>query len=114
MKPLIIRVYRSVYQITRAKLFSFILAMLYITGLNLVTLYGLCILLKGLFPTGVLLRLFSFPYYFAPGFVMLAINLFTTPQFQYIKVEEKRKSGYTTVLIYTVTTLLLVLYIRLL
>jgi hypothetical protein len=110
MKRFIVRVFRIAYQITGAKLFSFIFALIYVTGLNLVTIYGLSLLLEGLFPTTFIVNLFSFPYIYVASIAMLGLVFAMAPSFTSISVERKKKPNYATVLIYSVVSLLLFVY----
>jgi hypothetical protein len=112
MNRLIIKTYRTTYQVTHIKVFSFLFALTYITGLNLVTIYGLSLLLDGLLPTGIVLKLFSWPYSFITSFTVLVINFAITPPIHYIDVEKGKHRVYTPIVIYSIISLILFLYTR--
>jgi len=110
MKRFIVKIFRIVYQITGAKLFSFAFALLYITGLNLVTIYGLALLLAELFPTSFILRFFSFPYLYFTFAVILGLNIVMGPSFNSILAERKKRADNAPVIMYTVISALLFIY----
>jgi hypothetical protein len=111
MKLIFISVYGMVYRVTKTKQISAILTILYVTALNLLIVQGLSLLLQGIAPTGLLLKLFSFPYYMATAVAMLALVLSVKPPSRYLDVEHNRKSGYMTTAIYSLIAILLLLYI---
>lgn len=110
MRRFIIKIYRLLYRITKLKIISFFVAILYISTLNLLTLYGLCLLLEDLIPTSYILLLFSFPYVLISLFITMAINFFTTPPLHTISAEHKKIENYTPVILYTILSLLLFAY----
>jgi hypothetical protein len=114
MKRIIAKIYRIAFQITGARLFSFIFALAYITALNMVTIYGLCLLLEDLVPTQMLLKIFSFPLIVPTSLVMLGINYMLAPSLYSISASEKRRNAnYATVVIYSAVSLILFAYSQL-
>jgi hypothetical protein len=111
LKQLIADTYKALYKLTGKQLFSLAIALSYITLLNLVTLYGLCILFKGLFTiAGLLTKLFVFPYYFLTAIVMLVINFSLTLPLEKLLNEKRRKPAMLTLIIYSLAALVLFLY----
>lgn len=110
MSHLIIKAYRTIYQLVGIKVIAFGLALIYITTLNLVTIYGLSLLLDSCLPTTIVLKLFSWPYFFITALAILLVNFFSTPPLQYIDVEKGKKRGNTPIIIYSVISLILFLY----
>ena len=113
MKRLIAKVYRIAFQLSGARLFSFLFALFYITALNMVTVYGLCLLLEDLFPTYFILKLFSLPLVVPTSLVMLGINYSLAPSINLVSaIEKKRTANYATVVLYSAVSLILFAYVR--
>lgn len=114
MKRIIAKIYRLTFRFTGARLFSYIFALAYATALNLVTIYGLSLLLADLFPTKMLTQLFSFPMIVPTTVVMLAINYLFAPSMHSISAMEKRqKMSDSTVAIYSIVSAVVLAYAEL-
>ena len=112
MRSLIVAVYRLVYNVTRFKVFSVVVAVAYITLLNLVMIYGLGVLLEGWMPTSIILRFFVFPYILFTTALMTYVIIKVTPTRKTLSKDAKKVTKYTAVLIYTGLCLLVLLYIK--
>lgn len=77
----------------------------------MITVYGLGLLTEDLFPTSMVLRLFTFPYIFVTSLGMLTLTFLSGPSFNYITVERKHKSNnMVPVILYSAVSLLLFAY----
>lgn len=110
MRRFIIKTYRVLYNLIGIKPVAFTIALAYISFLNIVTLYGCCVLLRDVFPTEALFRLFEFPYVIGTGTVIMAINLVTTPPYYTIRVSEIKRENYALVVGYTLVAAALFAY----
>ncbi len=112
MKTLIIDVYRFVYRISGAKVFSVAIAVIYITMLNMVMLYGLGALMVGWMPTKFVASLFVFPYYFLTAGLMLFLTIKYKPTKKAIAKEAKKTKDYTFIIVYSLAALILFLFMK--
>jgi hypothetical protein len=112
MKTLIVDAYRFVYRISGAKMFSVVIAIIYVSILNMVVLCGLSLLLEGLMPTSFIHRLFVFPYYFVTGALMLVVMFRYKPSKKAIAKEAKTTKDYTFIIVYTLASIILYLYMQ--
>ena len=112
MKTLIIDVYRFVYRISGAKGFSVIIAVIYLTILNMVMLYGLGALMVGWMPTKFIASLFVFPYYFLTAGLMLFLTIKYKPTKKAIAKEAKKTKDYTFIIVYSLAALILFLFMK--
>ena len=112
MRSLIVAVYRLVYDVTRFKAFSVVIAVAYITLLNLVMIYGLGLLLEGWMPTSIVHRLFAFPYILFTTALMTYLIIKVTPTRKTLSKDAKKVTKYTAVLIYTGLCILVLAYIK--
>jgi hypothetical protein len=111
MKRLIAGIYRVLFQLTGSKTFSLGFALVYLTTLNLCLIYGLCILLKDVLPTSAVLQLFSFPYIVISSAAMFGLNLMLAPSNNSLALAEKRrKTNYSSLIIYSAASMLLLAY----
>jgi len=112
MKRLITDVFKIAYKVTRAKTFSLVFALVFITALNFIVIYGLTTLFDEWVSTRTIHKLFTFPYYFVTLFVLLLINFLVMIPSKKLGPVLKNKSGSTPpVLIYAMIALILFLYI---
>jgi len=112
MKTLIIDVYRFVYRFSAAKVFSVAVAVIYITILNMIMLYGLGALLAGWMPTSFIGKLFVFPYYFFTAALVFYITWKYKPTKKAIAKEAKKTKDYTFIIVYSLAALILFLYMK--
>ena len=112
MRRLIIDVYRAIYYVTGAKGLSLGVAIVYVSALNMIVLYGLGLLLEGWLPTSIVHKLFAFPYYFVTGAAMLGGMIWIRPPMKNITKEAKKATDYTFIIVYTVAAVFAFLYIK--
>ena len=112
MKGLIVDVYSIVYRVSGAKMFSVVIAVLYLTALNMIMVFGLGLLMNGWMPTSFVTKLFVFPYYFFTAALMLWITTRFKPSKKAIAKEAKKTTDYTFIIIYSLAALILLLYIK--
>jgi hypothetical protein len=111
MRRLIADLYKIVFHLTGSKIFSLFLAIGYITVLNLLTLYGLSILLEDwLHKLHYIHKLFSFPYYLATVAVMLSLNFWLMLPLHKLSEEIEIRPTYRTIIIYTLISAVLYAY----
>jgi len=112
MKLLIADVYKLIYKMSRAHRLSLCIAVAYVTLLNLITISGLALLLEGWMPTKIIHKLFLFPYYFITTSVLLLINFLIMLPVRDLKKKRKQRIIYIPIIIYTLISLLLYIYIQ--
>jgi hypothetical protein len=111
MRRLIADTYKVAYQITGYELASFFLALFYITSLNLLTIYGMSMLLTDLYsPLSYVHIAFMFPYILAPSLLMLAFNFWLMMPLEKLAEENGIKPVTTPIIIYTIASALLYAY----
>ena len=111
MRRLIADLYKIVYKITASKIISFFSALIYITLLNLLTIYGLGILLEDWLPELTYVhRLFAFPYNFGVGIAMLSFNFWLMLPLHKLSEEIEIKPMTRPIILYTVICALLYAY----
>lgn len=113
MRALITSVYRFIYNLTRFKLFSLVIAIAYVSLLNLVMTYGLSLMLRDwLTPLGFLLKLFSFPVIIFTTGLMVYLVYRATPAKKTLAKDAKKSQSYTAILVYTGLCILVWVYIK--
>jgi hypothetical protein len=103
--------HKIVYNITKGVFFSFFIALLYITTLNVISIYGAAILLQGwLVPVKLVQRMSTKPLYIGISLFVLLMNYrgFKTID---LSKERKKELFYPPILIYSVMSVILFLYI---
>jgi hypothetical protein len=111
MKSLIVGIFNLAYRLTGLKKFAFLIALIYASLLNLVTLYGFSLLMKDLFPVvGLLAPLFRLPIIPGTLVLMLSLTFWLMPSMDTIAKEGKLIRRYTPVVVYTVVALLICAY----
>jgi len=112
MKALIADIYKIIYRITHVKWFSFSFALVYVTTLNLISIYGLALLLSAWLPTKFVLKLFVFPYSVIITGLLLLVNYQMMRPIKNMHKERKKTPFYPSIIAYTLITVILCLYIR--
>ena len=112
MRSLIVAVYRLVYNVTRFKLFSLVVAIAYISLLNLIMIYGLGLLVEGWLPTSIVHKLFAFPYIIFSALLMTYLIYRATPNRKNLSKDAKKVTKYTAVIIYTALCILVLVYVK--
>lgn len=108
LSVLIIKVYRLLFSITRLKLPSYILALLYVTVLHLVLILGIAVLLQDALPTAIVISwYFSKKIYLLAG-ALFGINFLVCPGFKSIITDMNEASSYSLLIMYTLVDVVLV------
>lgn len=113
MRRLIADVYKFLYKFLRIKSISIFIAVIYIAVLNLITAYGLCMLLLGIYPMleyGLIL--FQKPYLYGSALLAIAINFLLMLPLGNLDKERNKPLAITPLLLYTVSALILFIYAR--
>ena len=112
MKRIITDVYNFAYKITKAKMFSVIFALVSVTALNFIIIYGVVILVDDWLPTGSIFMIFVFPYSLVTALILLLINFYIMSPAKKLGTLLKNKSStIPPIIIYTGIAILLFLYI---
>lgn len=113
MKKFIIDIYRVIYQFTGYKTLSIGIAVIYLSALNLLTLYGLIFLLNGLVSkVTFFLKFFAFPYYLITISAMLVFNFWLLTPLKDLSKSKRVKPFVAPIVVYSFVALLLFLYGR--
>ena len=113
MKILILDLYRLMYRITGKSRLSVIITLVYITVLNLIAMYGLGILLEGLFRiTSLIHSLFTRRLLPFTAIVMFLIDLWIMAPFKNIKKEKNKKLSYWGLIMYTGLAIIIFAYTK--
>jgi hypothetical protein len=89
------------------------LAIVYVTILNLITIDGLGMLLEGWMPTTRFIHiLFIFPYFIVTALIMFFINYLVMLPLKNLRKERSKKPVLLPIVIYTIISILLFLYIN--
>ena len=110
LSQLIIKVYRIIYSFIPFRLPSYLLALLYVTALHMVAIYGVALLCLEVAPTGIIIGYYHTRYVFGIALVLFAFNYFVTPSFSSIITEKNEGSNYSLILIYTGIDVVLLLF----
>lgn len=113
MRSLITSVYRFLYNTTRFKLFSLVIAIAYVSLLNMVMTYGLAIMLEGwLTPLAFLRKLFVFPTIIFTSALMVYLVYRAMPAKKTLQKDAKKSQSYTAILVYTGLCILVWVYLK--
>ena len=113
MRRIIADIYKIIYKITGNKLFSLSFALVYITILNLLTIYGLCTLLMGLLHILIyVLIAFSRPYIYGTIVVVLVLNLTMMMPLKNLSKERKKPYFLGPIIVYSLISVLLFCYTK--
>jgi hypothetical protein len=103
------------YRITGAKTSAFILGIVYISILNLVTIYGITQLLSGVIPGFIVTSinvLFRLPFLLLTVTGMIIINYFLFPSLKNIKKYSENSENVWLVVPYTILALIILIYTK--
>lgn len=112
MRRLIADVYKIVFRLTGHKVFALFFALGYVSALHIVTIYGCTILLEGWQPelSAVIFKLFHLPYLALLFVVMCMIHFMFVLPLQCLPRTKSRYKLTAPVIVYSLVTLVLVLY----
>ena len=109
MRPLTLEAFKVLYLLTGARVFSYYVAVGYVTILNVLVLMGLGMLLEGVFPTGIVHTMFSFPFNIPSGIILFLINLKVVP-IKMVEIVGQIKTKYAKLIIYTSLAFIIFVY----
>jgi hypothetical protein len=111
MKKFITDAFKIALIITGNKRWSIVIAILYLTVLNMATIYGLLHLLQGL-ADGItkLLILFSYPYIDISIALMLGFNTWLLTPFDSLYKSKRTRPLVTPLIVYSIVSVLLFIY----
>ena len=115
MRQIIADLSKILFKVTGSVFISLILSLVYVTLLNLLTIYGLVILLKDWLPElSYLLKPFTFPYFIGTALIVYAFNLWLMLPMENLRRELELKPAVTMPLvIYSIISSLIFAYILL-
>jgi hypothetical protein len=114
MRRLIADMYKIVFKLTGHRAFSFFFALGYITTLNLLSVYGICILLETLYPQLWYIHNYLFTLrlnFFATVAVVSTLNFRMMLPLHNLSNEMNVKPKLLPIIIYTFLSLVLFIYI---
>jgi hypothetical protein len=112
MKLLMLNMYRILYGVTKDNRISIIVALVYITILNLIITYGFGMLAGGFLPVNIIHTLFVFPYIVLTAIGMLLIDIWIMMPLKFIKKEKKNPASYWGIIMYTGVCVLIFVYAK--
>ncbi len=113
MRRMIADLFKVIYKLTNSKLISLPFAVLYISFLYLVTIYGLCFLLTDEVPIlGIIARLFRPPYGYGVFLLIAGFNFWLMLPLQNLTKDKNKPYSILTVAIYSIACFCLLIYIR--
>jgi hypothetical protein len=113
MRLLITEVYKILFRLTGHKAFSLSISLIYITTLNLIVIYGLCVLLKDTSPlAGLALQFFTFNHVLLAAIIMLAIDFWFVLPLRYLSFVTRRHAMTMPLLVYSMISILLIIYFK--
>lgn len=114
MRTLMVECYSLLFKITRAKFFSYWFSLVYITALVFWAVKGFAKLSSGfLQPAAILSKLFNFPFYIGTALAIFALIFKFTPDLKQLGKERKTKNDFTMLVIFSLSVLLIVIYLKL-
>ena len=112
MRRMIADLYRMMYNLTNNKLISLLFALLYITALNLLTIYGFGLLVEDWLPTSYVHTLFAYPFIVPIAIVAFVFNFVIMLPLQNLSMGKKTKPMIWSIIAYTAVSILLFLYVK--
>src|SRR5436309_3421912 len=112
MRKIIADIYKIIYGITRLSKLSLFLALSYATAVNFILLQGIFLLVQGWMPTKALLRIFQSPYAVWTIAVLFLIHLRMMMPLTNLTKERKKSIYYMSLLAFTVTPIIVLIYIH--
>ncbi len=113
MRILILDIYRLLYKSTNKHAFSMGVTLTYITILNLVTLYGLGLLLKDSFSAAkIIIKLFSIRFLPITFILMFLMDLWIMTPLKHIKKEKKNPNSVWGLIMYTFLSVIIFTYVN--
>lgn len=113
MRRLIADLYKMVYKLTNSKLISLPFSILYISLLNTITIYGLCLLLADGYPVlGSVAVIFRPPFNYGIFLLIAAFNFWMMLPLQNLSKEKSKPITFGPVIIYSLACFCILMYIR--
>jgi hypothetical protein len=111
MRQLIADIYRITLRITGNKLFSLLCALLYVSTLNLIILYGIILLLQDWMPgMSMVVKIFAFPNNILMAIFMMCIDFLIMLPLRYLLKDIRKHASIIPVVVYSFVSLLVLLY----
>jgi len=113
MKQLMIETFKIAYRLSGFSLFSYLFSWLFITLLNLITLWGLAFLLKNWLKfMDFVDKAFNFPWIFLTIILVLYYNFRKMPSMHDISKEKKKDIIFLPFTVYTIACIVIFIYIK--
>jgi hypothetical protein len=112
MKNFIIDVYKMLFRRTHDKKLSIVLAVSYISMLNMITVYCLCFLTSDMLIPSLVLKAYAFPYIFIYAIGMFVFIGTQLLPFKDLSKEKIRRPVLSPLVIYSVVSMLLIFYVK--
>jgi hypothetical protein len=113
MRSLTLELFKLIYTLTGAGWFSYYLAIVLISVLDVFVLQGLALLVQDMWSTKAVMFLFHIPFVFGTGTVVFFVNL-KLANTKMLEIVNLIKTRYTKILVYALVALLLLVYSSLL
>ncbi len=113
MRHLLLGAFVLFYRITGAKIPAYLLAIIYISSLNILTIYGILYLISGYVNSQIISMagyIFRNPIIFLTIFIMISVNYFLFPPFHKLEKKAREHDDYLNVLLYSILTLIIISY----
>lgn len=111
MRRLTADIYKIAYKITGNKLIALSFALAYISLLNLITIYGLCLLLQGWQPElETIESVFKPPYVYGIFLLTVALNFWLMLPLQNLSKVKGKPYALAPVIIYSLASFLILFY----
>lgn len=112
MKRLIADLYKLIYRLTHTHAASVVIAVAYVSLLNLITLYGIGLLMERNAMAKMMKVLFSARFIPFTSVVMFLLNLWLMTPLKNLHKERKKPPFYPPVIAYTLACVVLLIFIH--
>ncbi len=113
MRHLLLGAFVLFYRLTGAKIPAYLLAIIYISALNLITINGIAYLLSDYVASQIITvinLMLHTPFILLSILIMISINYFLFPPFKSLEKNAKNHDGYLNVLLYSILALIIISY----
>lgn len=114
MRRLIADIYKILFKRTGSRNFALLVAILYVSALNMLTIFGLVLMLEGVVEELTYVHIiFLFPYSIITGLAIVVLNFWIMLPLYHLTEEEDIKPAVSPIVIYSLVSLVLLAYILL-